>query len=82
MSLFRTILHLTDFDERSKEAFRVARSLVQAVGARVVAVHVISPPAIVNHDGRVIQDPRTPEPVDLWAEYRALTAEVPAVPVE
>ena len=30
--MFRTIVHPTDFDEPSKEAFRVARSLAQALG--------------------------------------------------
>ena len=37
MPLFQTILHPTDFDEPSKTAFRVARSLAQALGSRIVA---------------------------------------------
>ncbi len=82
MPLFQTLLHPTDFDEPSKEAFRVARSLGQALGARVVAFHVVPPPAIVTQDGRVILDPRTEEPIDLWAAYRALSADSPKVPVE
>ncbi len=43
MPPFHTIIHPTDFDEPSKEAFRVARSLAQAFGARVVAFHVVAP---------------------------------------
>jgi nucleotide-binding universal stress UspA family protein len=82
MQLFQTIIHPTDFDEPSKEAFRVARGLAQAIGARVVAFHVVSPPAILAQDGRVLRDPKDAEPVDLWAEYRMLQAETSKVPVQ
>jgi nucleotide-binding universal stress UspA family protein len=82
MPLFQTLVHPTDFDEPSKEAFRVARSLAQALGARVVVFHVVSPPAIVREDGRVILDPHNAEPMDLWPEYRTLQADTPNVPTE
>jgi nucleotide-binding universal stress UspA family protein len=82
MSVFQTIIHPTDFDGPSKEAFHLARSLAEALGARVVAFHVVSPPAIVSQDGRVILDPKNPEPIDLWPEYRQLQAETPKVPVQ
>jgi nucleotide-binding universal stress UspA family protein len=82
MTLFQTIIHPTDFDEPSKEAFRVARSLAQALGARVVAYHVVPPPAILTPDGRVVPDPKGAEPVDLWAEYRTLQTDVPKVPIQ
>jgi nucleotide-binding universal stress UspA family protein len=82
MAMFRTLIHPTDFDEPSKEAFRVARSIAHALGARVVVFHVVPPPAVVTHDGRVILDPHTAEPVDLWAEYRTVQAETPSVPVD
>jgi nucleotide-binding universal stress UspA family protein len=82
MAMFQTLIHPTDFDEPSKEAFRVARSLAQALGARLVVFHVVPPPAIVTQDGRVILDPDEPEPIDLWAEYRRLRAgDDPKVPV-
>jgi nucleotide-binding universal stress UspA family protein len=74
MAMFQTIVHPTDFDEPSKQAFRVARSLAQALGARLVVFHVVPPPAIVAQDGRVILDPRNPEPIDRWVEYRRLQA--------
>ena len=80
--MFQTFVHPTDFDEPSKEAFRVARSLAQALGARVVVFHVVPPPAVVAQDGRVILDPHNAEPVDLWAEYRTLQADTPKVPVQ
>ena len=82
MHLFQTIIHPTDFDEPSKEAFRVARSLAHELGARLVVFHIVPPPAVVTHDGRVILDPHTAEPIDLWAEYRTLQAETPKVPVQ
>ena len=80
--MFQTLVHPTDFDEPSKEAFRVARSLAQALGARVVVFHVVPHPAIVTQDGRVVLDPHNAEPVDLWAEYRTLQVETPKVPVQ
>ena len=80
--MFQTLMHPTDFDEPSKEAFRVARSLAQALGARVVVFHVIAPPAAVAQDGRVIRNPHDAEPADLWAEYRTLQADTPKVPVQ
>jgi nucleotide-binding universal stress UspA family protein len=80
--MFQTLVHPTDFDEPSKEAFRVARSLAQTLGARLVVFHIVPPPAIVAQDGRVILDPHNPEPVDLWAEYRTLQADTPKLPVQ
>jgi nucleotide-binding universal stress UspA family protein len=82
MTLFQTLIHPASFDEPSKEAFRVARSLAAALGARVVVLHVVAPPAIVTQDGKVIRNPHEPEPIDLWAEYRTLQADTPKVPVE
>jgi nucleotide-binding universal stress UspA family protein len=82
MTMFQTLVHPTDFDEPSKEAFRVARSLAESLGARVVVLHVVPPPALVAQDGHVVLDPKDPEPVDLWPEYRMLQADTPKVPVE
>ena len=80
--MFQTLLHPTDFEEPSKEAFRVARSLAHALGARLVVFHVVPPPAVVTQDGRVILDPHDAEPVDLWTEYRTLQSDTPKVPVQ
>ena len=79
--MFQTLVHPTDFDEPSKEAFRVARSLAGALGVRLVVFHIVPPPAIVTQDGRVSLDPHTAEPIDLWVEYRTLQADTPKVPV-
>ena len=71
MALFHTILHPTDFDAVSLEAFRVSRALAAKLGAKLIAFHVAAPPAAVTDDGRLIRDPKDPTPVDLWADYRA-----------
>lgn len=80
--MFQTLVHPTDFDEPSKEAFRITRSLAEALGARVVVFHVVSPPAAVSEDGRVLRNRKDSQPVDVWAEYRALQADTPKVPVQ
>ena len=82
MAVFHTLLHPTEFDPPSAEAFRVARGLAQALGAKVIAFYVAAPPAVVTADGRVIVDPKDPTPVDLWVDYRAAQADTPGVPVE
>ena len=82
MPLFQTLIHPTDFDEPSKEAFRVTRSLAEALGAQVVVFHVVPPAAVVLQDGRVLLDSKAHEPVDLWAEYRTLQADTPKVRVQ
>jgi nucleotide-binding universal stress UspA family protein len=82
MPLFKTIVHPTDFDEASMEAFRVSCSLAQVLGARLVVFHVVPPPAVLAEDGRVILDPKVPEPVDLWPEYRRRQADTPKVTVQ
>lgn len=81
MSAFQTIIHPTDFDEPSKEAFRVARRLASDLGARLIVFHVVAPPAALDEGGRVLS-PGSPAPADLWAEYRALQADTPKVHVE
>jgi nucleotide-binding universal stress UspA family protein len=82
MPVFQTLVHPTDFDEPSKEAFRVARQLAQELGAKLVAFHFVPPPAVLTGDGTVILDPHRGEPIDLWADYRALQADTPRVPVQ
>ena len=82
MAVFHTILHPTDFDPPSVEAFRVARALAQQLGAKVIAFHVAAPPAVVTADGRVIVDPKDPTPVDLWTDYRAAQSDTPNVTVQ
>ena len=52
-----TILHPTDFSERSEYAFRLACSLARDYGARLVALHVVTPPVVIYGDGIVPLDP-------------------------
>jgi nucleotide-binding universal stress UspA family protein len=82
MTMFQTIVHPTDFDEPSKEAFRVARSLAQAIGARLVVFHLVPPPAVASGDGKVLLGPHNAELVDPWAEYRILQEDSPGVRVQ
>ena len=44
MSKIRTILHPTDFSERSESAFHLACSLARDQRARLIVLHVIPPP--------------------------------------
>jgi nucleotide-binding universal stress UspA family protein len=82
MALFHTILHPTDFDACSVEAFRVARALSELMGAKIIAFHIAPPPAVVTEDGRVVLDPKAPTPVDLWADYRAAQTDTPGASVK
>jgi universal stress protein A len=82
MSIFHTILHPTDFDGPSVEAFRVARELATQLGAKIIAFHVAAPPAVVTQDGRITRSPGELTPVDLWTGYRAFQADNSGLPVE
>lgn len=82
MSAFHTILHPTDFDGPSVEAFRVSRELASQLGAKIIAFHVAAPPAVVTQDGRVARNPGELTPVDMWTGYRDLQADSPGLAVE
>ncbi len=58
MSNFRTVLVAADFSERSQEAFRVACSLTEETGTRVIVLHVVEPPVAVGDMGSLIRSPR------------------------
>ena len=51
MLKIRTILHPTDFSERSEFAFRLACSLARDYGARLTVLHVAEPPMAVAGEG-------------------------------
>jgi nucleotide-binding universal stress UspA family protein len=61
MPPIRTVLHPTDFSERSDYAFRLACSLARDYGARLLLVHV-TPTVVVS--GEVVTLP--PQPPDVW----------------
>jgi nucleotide-binding universal stress UspA family protein len=53
----KNILCATDFSESSDFAFRLACALARDYGARVVVLHVISPPVGIYGEGAVIPPP-------------------------
>ncbi|HLW67649.1 MAG TPA: universal stress protein [Gemmataceae bacterium] len=52
-----TILHPTDFSERSANALQLACALACDYGARIVILHVVAPPAVIYGEGIVPPDP-------------------------
>jgi nucleotide-binding universal stress UspA family protein len=57
MLAIKTILHPTDFSERSDPAFRLACSLSRDYGARLVILHVAEPPPAVAAEGVLMLPP-------------------------
>jgi len=53
----RTILHPTDFSDRSAHAFHLACALTRDYTARLVVLHVAVPPPVVYGEGILPPDP-------------------------
>jgi nucleotide-binding universal stress UspA family protein len=53
----KTILHATDFSERSNYAFRVACALARDYQARLVVLHVLPAPVVGSPDGVILTQP-------------------------
>jgi nucleotide-binding universal stress UspA family protein len=53
-----TVLHPTDFSEKSEFAFRVACALAREYNARLILLHVIPPPMVIYAGG--------PVPAETW----------------
>jgi nucleotide-binding universal stress UspA family protein len=51
MLTIKTILHPTDFSAHSDCAFRLACSLARDHGARVVALHIVTPTVLASPEG-------------------------------
>jgi nucleotide-binding universal stress UspA family protein len=66
------ILVPTDFSAHADEAFRVAHTLAQAVGAEVVLFHVAQPPAVVSEGGKFLANPGKGEAVNLWDRFSSI----------
>jgi nucleotide-binding universal stress UspA family protein len=60
MSAIRTILHPTDFSERSESAFRLACALARDHGARLLVLHVVPPPQSVGSGEMPVTFPLSP----------------------
>ncbi len=74
-----TILHPTDFSERSRFALRLAGALARDYGARLILLHVAVPPVVVYGEGAILPTPEE-ERDQLLAELEQL--QVPGVHVE
>jgi nucleotide-binding universal stress UspA family protein len=57
MLAIKTILHPTDFSERSDLAFRLACSLARDYGARLIVLHVAEPDVPVTPAGMLVEQP-------------------------
>lgn len=75
MLRFRTILHPTDFSERSQDAFELACVLTRDHGSRLVLLHVTDPPTIAAYGQSVV--PLDSEKLRQEAEARLDGLEVP-----
>ena len=53
----KTILHPTDFSERSALAFRLACSLARDYGARLVVVHIVPVSTVYYGEGVMVSPP-------------------------
>jgi nucleotide-binding universal stress UspA family protein len=53
----RTILHPTDFSERAGYALHLAAALARDYGARLVVLHVVTPPTVVYGEAVVPVSP-------------------------
>jgi nucleotide-binding universal stress UspA family protein len=65
MLAVHTILHPTDFSERSQYAFGLACALARDYGARLIVLHVAGVPTVAYGEGVV-----PPNPEELLAEAR------------
>lgn len=72
MSAIRTILHPTDFSELSRKVLRSALARAQALGARLIILHVREPQEVI--EGEFGMPPPEPEPSDaeVFARLSAL----------
>jgi nucleotide-binding universal stress UspA family protein len=81
MLAIKTILHPTDFSERSDFAFRLACALARDYGARLHVLHVGSGPVIVPVEGIVPPEPERYQD-ELTAKLHTMRGEAPNIPVE
>jgi nucleotide-binding universal stress UspA family protein len=81
MLAVQTILHPTDFSERSNSAFQLACALARDYGARLVLLHVVEPPLAVSGDGLVIV-PVTVNEEPIRKQLEELRPQDHSIPVE
>jgi nucleotide-binding universal stress UspA family protein len=78
MFAVKTILHPTDFSERSDVAFRFACALARDYGARLVVLHVVELPPVAFGEGVMIPSPAI-EREPLREQLRQRLSESPEV---
>jgi nucleotide-binding universal stress UspA family protein len=74
MLAIHTILHPTDFSERSQHAFGLACALTRDYGARLIVLHVAEAPPVVYGEGLV---PPNPEELRVAAQRQLDQLQVP-----
>lgn len=76
-----TILHPTDFSERSEYAFRLACSLGRDHGARLVVLHVAVPPHVGYLEGVPVvqEEPAENYSEKMWEEFHRMESLDPNV---
>jgi nucleotide-binding universal stress UspA family protein len=77
----RTLLHPTDFSERSRFAFQLACALARDYGARLVLLHVGRQPVITPVGGVIPPEPERYQ-AELTENLHKLQAQVPQLRVE
>jgi nucleotide-binding universal stress UspA family protein len=82
MNAIHKILVPTDFSEHADEAFRVAHTLAQALGAEVIVFHVAHTPAVVSEGGRLLTDQRKGTTENLWDRFQNILPNDSKVRVE
>ncbi len=81
MLAIKTILHPTDFSERSDQAFHLACSLARDHGARVIVLHVMPPPVATSVGGVMTPEPGTHQQ-ECWEQLCRRKSDDPRVKVE
>src|SRR5262249_16754023 len=81
MDAIHKILVPTDFSAHADEAFRVAHTLAQAIGAEVILFHVAHAPAVVSEGGKLLANPGKADTVNLWDRFHSMQPADPKVRV-
>jgi nucleotide-binding universal stress UspA family protein len=72
MDAIQKILVPTDFSAHADEAFRVAHTLAQRIGAEVTLFHVAATPAVVLEDGPLMADSGKGKAENVWDRFQRI----------
>jgi nucleotide-binding universal stress UspA family protein len=76
----KSILHPTDFSERSRDAYKLACSLAHDYGARLIVLHVYPPP--LSYGEMIARRPPDGYEHQLWDQLHQIHVPEPGVEVE